>query len=274
MTVTARPGPGVRSEPGHGVDVVATEVSDPDGGDSSLRTGPSCSSVSGLPWPRSPWSSFSPRAQAPSLAPQVNAVVPFGVFHDLRWLSVYASSWWTFGALAGGVIVVRGALTAAERPTGVAHGDDATTDVEVVGAGCGRHRPGRTIPGAERDTPLRSGRGPGVMALLGRRAPGPRRGPGDPSGRRDERMVAPGHTAAGLGVGGSEFRGFDRGGGGDRRGALLGQLPRRGGVGPVQRPSLGGDGGCRRRTPTPASESSRQCPSPWRSWWRSSPSAV
>jgi hypothetical protein len=54
---------------------------------------------------------LSPGA-SPNLAPQVNAVVPFGVFHDLRWLSVYASSWWTFGALAGGAIVARGALTA------------------------------------------------------------------------------------------------------------------------------------------------------------------
>jgi hypothetical protein len=49
---------------------------------------------------------------SPSLAPQASAVAPFGVFHDLRWLSVYTSSWPTFGALAGAMLVARGALTA------------------------------------------------------------------------------------------------------------------------------------------------------------------
>ncbi|HEY2563000.1 MAG TPA: hypothetical protein VGI44_04770 [Acidimicrobiales bacterium] len=49
---------------------------------------------------------------SPSLAPQASAVAPFGVFHDLRWLSVYTSSWPTFGALAAAVLVGRGALTA------------------------------------------------------------------------------------------------------------------------------------------------------------------
>ncbi|MFZ0667884.1 MAG: hypothetical protein WAM97_19205 [Acidimicrobiales bacterium] len=49
---------------------------------------------------------------APTLAPQASAVAPFGVFHDLRWLSVYANSWLTFGLLAGATLVVRGVLTA------------------------------------------------------------------------------------------------------------------------------------------------------------------
>lgn len=49
---------------------------------------------------------------SPSLAPQASAVAPFGIFHDLRWLSVYASSWPTFGALAFGVLLARGAVTA------------------------------------------------------------------------------------------------------------------------------------------------------------------
>ncbi len=47
----------------------------------------------------------------PNLAPQITAVAPFGLFHDLRWLSVYTSSWPTFGALAAGVLAVRGVLT-------------------------------------------------------------------------------------------------------------------------------------------------------------------
>ncbi len=49
---------------------------------------------------------------SPNLAPQASAVAPFGIFHDLRWLSVYASSWPTFGALAIGVLLARGAVTA------------------------------------------------------------------------------------------------------------------------------------------------------------------
>jgi hypothetical protein len=47
----------------------------------------------------------------PTLAPQASAVAPFGVFHDLRWLSVYANSWLSFGALAGTILVARGVLT-------------------------------------------------------------------------------------------------------------------------------------------------------------------
>ncbi|HWE71480.1 MAG TPA: hypothetical protein VG205_14035 [Acidimicrobiales bacterium] len=48
---------------------------------------------------------------SPALAPQVTAVAPFGLFHDLRWLSVYGGSWPTFGALGAGILIVRGALT-------------------------------------------------------------------------------------------------------------------------------------------------------------------
>jgi hypothetical protein len=49
---------------------------------------------------------------SPTLAPQASAVAPFGVFHDLRWLSVYSDSWLIFGVTVGLILVVRGALTA------------------------------------------------------------------------------------------------------------------------------------------------------------------
>jgi hypothetical protein len=47
-----------------------------------------------------------------SLAPQANAPVPFGIFHDLRWLVVYSRSW--EGLLAEGLalLVVRSLFTA------------------------------------------------------------------------------------------------------------------------------------------------------------------
>jgi hypothetical protein len=48
----------------------------------------------------------------PDLAPQASAIAPFGVFGDLRWVSVYQYSWW---ALAGELAVMvgfRGAVTA------------------------------------------------------------------------------------------------------------------------------------------------------------------
>ncbi len=51
-------------------------------------------------------------AARPDLAPQASAVAPFGVFGDLRWVSVYNNSW---AALAGellGMLVVRGVITA------------------------------------------------------------------------------------------------------------------------------------------------------------------
>jgi hypothetical protein len=47
-----------------------------------------------------------------SLAPQASAVAPLGVFQDMRWLFVYASSWPTFAALSAGFIVLRGAISA------------------------------------------------------------------------------------------------------------------------------------------------------------------
>jgi hypothetical protein len=46
------------------------------------------------------------------LAPQVNAPVPFGAFHDLRWLIVYHNSWPGFLAEAAAVLFARGLLTA------------------------------------------------------------------------------------------------------------------------------------------------------------------
>jgi hypothetical protein len=48
----------------------------------------------------------------PELAPQASAIAPFGVFGDLRWVSVYNNSW---AALAGELVamfVVRGLITA------------------------------------------------------------------------------------------------------------------------------------------------------------------
>ncbi len=54
---------------------------------------------------------FDPSAR-PELAPQANALAPFGVFSDLRWLSVYNSSWPALAAEALGLLVVRAALTA------------------------------------------------------------------------------------------------------------------------------------------------------------------
>lgn len=46
-----------------------------------------------------------------SLAPQATAVVPFGVFHDLRWLSVYHDSWLSFVLEAVGLVLARGVVT-------------------------------------------------------------------------------------------------------------------------------------------------------------------
>lgn len=46
------------------------------------------------------------------LSLQASAVAPFGVFHDLRWLSVFSSSWWSFALEIAAVVVGRGALTA------------------------------------------------------------------------------------------------------------------------------------------------------------------
>jgi hypothetical protein len=48
---------------------------------------------------------------ARALAPQAVAIPPLGVFHDLRWLFVYADSWWVFGLGLAAIIVGRAALT-------------------------------------------------------------------------------------------------------------------------------------------------------------------
>jgi hypothetical protein len=53
----------------------------------------------------------APAARA--LAPQVTAVPPLAVFHDLRWLFGYQQSWATFALLLAGLIVARSALNAA-----------------------------------------------------------------------------------------------------------------------------------------------------------------
>lgn len=52
----------------------------------------------------------TPASQA--LAPQATAPAPFGVFHDLRWLLVFHSSWLAFGVELAGLIAVRTAITA------------------------------------------------------------------------------------------------------------------------------------------------------------------
>src|SRR5580692_10085525 len=48
----------------------------------------------------------------PTLSPQASALAPFGIFHDLRWLSVYANSWPAFGAIAVAILLARGFVTA------------------------------------------------------------------------------------------------------------------------------------------------------------------
>jgi hypothetical protein len=53
----------------------------------------------------------APAARA--LAPQVTAVPPLAVFHDLRWLFGYQQSWPTFALLLAGLIVARSVLNAA-----------------------------------------------------------------------------------------------------------------------------------------------------------------
>lgn len=49
---------------------------------------------------------LAPRSSA-ALAPQVSAPAPLGAFHDIRWLAVYHSSWWTFGAELVALVVFR-----------------------------------------------------------------------------------------------------------------------------------------------------------------------
>jgi hypothetical protein len=54
---------------------------------------------------------FDPNAR-PELAPQASAIAPFGVFGDLRWISVYQYSWWALAGELGAMLLVRGAITA------------------------------------------------------------------------------------------------------------------------------------------------------------------
>lgn len=49
---------------------------------------------------------------SPDLAPQASAVAPFGVFGDLRWVSVYQYSWWALAGELAAMLVVRGSITA------------------------------------------------------------------------------------------------------------------------------------------------------------------
>lgn len=44
---------------------------------------------------------------AASLAPQITAPPPFGLFHDLRWVSVYHNSWWMLAIELVAVLVLR-----------------------------------------------------------------------------------------------------------------------------------------------------------------------
>lgn len=56
-------------------------------------------------------SAFEPTAKA-TLAPQVAAVAPFGVFHDLRWIAVGHNSWPTLGLELVTMLLGRGVLGA------------------------------------------------------------------------------------------------------------------------------------------------------------------
>jgi hypothetical protein len=47
------------------------------------------------------------------MAPQVSAPPPFGVFHDMRWLFVYNTSWGSFAAEAVALVIFRGLLNTA-----------------------------------------------------------------------------------------------------------------------------------------------------------------
>ena len=47
---------------------------------------------------------------ARGLAPQVSALPPLAIFHDLRWLYSTQRSWLWFGLLLAGLLVARAAL--------------------------------------------------------------------------------------------------------------------------------------------------------------------
>ena len=53
----------------------------------------------------------APAARA--LAPQVSAIPPLAIFHDLRWLYSTQRSWLWFGLLLAGLLVARAALNTA-----------------------------------------------------------------------------------------------------------------------------------------------------------------
>jgi hypothetical protein len=48
----------------------------------------------------------------PNLAPQASAIAPFGVFGDLRWVSVYNNSWAALVGELSAMLVLRGVITA------------------------------------------------------------------------------------------------------------------------------------------------------------------
>jgi hypothetical protein len=50
--------------------------------------------------------------ESQALAPQASAPAPFGVFHDLRWLLVFHSSWFAFALELAALIAVRSTITA------------------------------------------------------------------------------------------------------------------------------------------------------------------
>jgi hypothetical protein len=52
---------------------------------------------------------FAPAAR--SLAPQVTALPPVAIFHDLRWLFGYNRSWWGFELASVGLVLARAALS-------------------------------------------------------------------------------------------------------------------------------------------------------------------
>lgn len=72
----------------------------------ALNVGGACLEAAVLPW-------VGLRVAA-ALSPQLTAVPPLGVFHDLRWLFVYHDSWLTFGLGAFGIVLARSALTTAQ----------------------------------------------------------------------------------------------------------------------------------------------------------------
>lgn len=47
-----------------------------------------------------------------NLAPQASAPVPFGIFHDLRWLIVYSNSWISLALESAALLAIRSLLTA------------------------------------------------------------------------------------------------------------------------------------------------------------------